>query len=126
MNKSGSSFSTSSNQHNANKLGVYEAVYSNVPVFELMCNGVAVMRRQADSYLNATHILKVAGIEKGKRTKILEREIHTGVHEKVQGGYGKYQGTWIPLGRARELAREYQVFDNLKLILETTPVIDPN
>ncbi len=52
------------------------------------------MRRQADSYLNATQILKVAGIDKGRRTKILEKEIINGDHEKVQGGYGKYQGTW--------------------------------
>lgn len=43
-----------------------------------------------------TQILKVAGIEKGKRTKILEKDIipGPGPYEKVQGGYGKYQGTW--------------------------------
>ena len=58
-------------------------------------NNVAVMRRRHDSWLNATQILKVAGVDKGKRTKILEKEIQTGDHEKVQGGYGKYQGTWI-------------------------------
>jgi regulatory protein SWI6 len=56
---------------------------------------VAVMKRQSDNCLNATQILKVAGIEKGRRTKILEKEIITGPHEKVQGGYGKYQGTWF-------------------------------
>lgn len=73
---------------------VYLATYSNVPVFELTIRGIAVMRRRVDGYLNATQILKVAGIEKAKRTKILEKEILTGEHEKVQGGYGKYQGTW--------------------------------
>ncbi|KAJ1563790.1 transcriptional regulator swi6 [Nowakowskiella sp. JEL0078] len=99
------------------RVGVYEAVYSNIAVYEMMCNGVAVMRRQADSYINATHILKVAGIEKGKRTKILEREIHIGIHEKVQGGYGKYQGTWIPMERAQELAHQYHVADILRDIL---------
>jgi hypothetical protein len=52
------------------------------------------MRRKADSYLNATQILKLANVDKGKRTKILEKEILNGVFEKVQGGYGKYQGTW--------------------------------
>ena len=52
------------------------------------------MRRRADSYVNATQILKVAGIDKGRRTKILEKEILPGKHEIVQGGYGKYQGTW--------------------------------
>jgi hypothetical protein len=59
-----------------------------------MIRGIAVMRRRSDSYVNATQILKVAGIDKGHRTKILEKEILPGKHEIVQGGYGKYQGTW--------------------------------
>ena len=57
-----------------------------------MCKGVAVMRRRSDSWLNATQILKVAGFDKPQRTRILEREVQKGEHEKVQGGYGKYQG----------------------------------
>ena len=69
-------------------------------MYEMEVNGIAVMRRRKDSWLNATQILKVAGIEKGKRTKVLEKEILIGEHEKVQGGYGKYQGTWIKIGRA--------------------------
>lgn len=74
--------------------GVYRATYSGVPVYEILIQGHPIMRRQSDSYMNATQILKVAGIEKGRRTKILEREILIGEHEKIQGGYGKYQGTW--------------------------------
>lgn len=50
------------------------------------------MRRRLDSYINATHILKVAGLDKPARTRILEREVQKGIHQKVQGGYGKYQG----------------------------------
>lgn len=50
------------------------------------------MRRRVDSWLNATQILKVAGFDKPQRTRILEREVQKGEHEKVQGGYGKYQG----------------------------------
>lgn len=75
-------------------IGIYTAIYSGVPVYETICRGVAVMKRQEDHYLNATQILKIAGVEKGRRTKILEKEILSGLHEKVQGGYGKYQGTW--------------------------------
>lgn len=60
------------------------------------------MRRRADDWINATHILKVAEYDKPSRTRILEREVQKGVHEKVQGGYGKYQGTseprWIASG----------------------------
>ncbi|KAF9117195.1 transcriptional regulator swi6 [Mortierella sp. AM989] len=99
-------------------LNIYKAVYSGVPVYELMCRGIAVMRRKQDSYLNATQILKVAGIEKGKRTKILEREVLTGDHEKVQGGYGKYQGTWVPFQRGKDLATQYKVEPYLRTLLD--------
>ncbi|KAK3045221.1 hypothetical protein LTS18_014291, partial [Coniosporium uncinatum] len=81
-------------------------------------NGVAVMRRRSDSWLNATQILKVAGVDKGKRTKVLEKEILTGEHEKVQGGYGKYQGTWISYRRGREFCRQYGVEELLRPLLE--------
>lgn len=74
---------------------IFKATYSGVPVFEMICRGVAVMRRRSDSYLNATQILKVAEFDKPQRTRILEREVQKGEHEKVQGGYGKYQGTSI-------------------------------
>lgn len=52
------------------------------------------MRRRSDDWINATHILKAAGFDKPARTRILEREVQKGVHEKVQGGYGKYQGEY--------------------------------
>lgn len=74
--------------------GIYTAVYSGVPVYETIIQDVAVMRRRADSYMNATQILKLAGLDKGKRSRVLDREILVGEHEKVQGGYGKFQGTW--------------------------------
>ncbi|KAG0231455.1 hypothetical protein BGX31_005513 [Mortierella sp. GBA43] len=70
---------------------IFKATYSGVPVFEMICKDVAVMRRRSDSYLNATQILKVADFDKPQRTRILEREVQKGEHEKVQGGYGKYQ-----------------------------------
>ncbi|KAH8555693.1 hypothetical protein BGW37DRAFT_478221 [Umbelopsis sp. PMI_123] len=100
---------------------IYSAVYSGVSVFEMNARGIAVMRRRSDSYLNATQILKVAGIEKGKRTKILEREVLIGEHEKVQGGYGKYQGTWIPFEKGKELAERYEVAQYLIPIFEYDP-----
>lgn len=81
-------------------------------------NGIAVMRRRKDSWLNATQILKVAGIEKGKRTKVLEKEILIGEHEKVQGGYGKYQGTWIKYDRGLEFCRQYGVEEALRPLLQ--------
>ena len=79
------------------------------------------MKRQSDSYLNATQILKTAGVDKGRRTKILEREILSGEHEKVQGGYGKYQGTWVPFQRGVEFCTRYGVAELLRPLLEFDP-----
>lgn len=70
--------------------------YEQVPVFEFIAdtrNGPEyVMRRRQDNWINATHILKVAEQQKASRTRILEREVQKDVHEKIQGGYGKFQG----------------------------------
>ena len=95
-----------------------QAVYSNVNVYEMEVNKTVVMRRRSDSWLNATQILKVAGVDKGKRTKVLDKEILNGEHEKVQGGYGKYQGTWINYRRGVEFCRQYGVEELLRPLLE--------
>ena len=97
-------------QADANTL--FKATYSGVPVYEMyvfpvprihairsqrgcrMVKSVAIMRRRSDSWLNATQILKIAGFDKPQRTRVLEREVQKGEHEKVQGGYGKYQGKY--------------------------------
>ncbi|OCH93580.1 transcription factor [Obba rivulosa] len=100
---------------------IFKATYSGIPVYEMMCKGVAVMRRRADSWLNATQILKVAGFDKPQRTRILEREVQKGEHEKVQGGYGKYQGTWIPLERGLQLCRLYNCENLLRPIIDFQP-----
>ncbi|KAJ2065850.1 Transcription factor mbp1 [Coemansia sp. S2] len=79
------------------------------------------MLRRKDSYVNVTQILKCAQYDKPQRTRFLEREIHTGVHEKIQGGYGKYQGTWVPLSRAISLAQELNIYESLKPLFEYNP-----
>ncbi|KAL4927298.1 putative APSES transcription factor (MbpA) [Aspergillus undulatus] len=104
--------------HEEFKPQIYRAVYSNVSVYEMEVNGVAVMKRRSDAWLNATQILKVAGVVKARRTKTLEKEIAAGEHEKVQGGYGKYQGTWVNYQRGLELCREYHVEELLRPLLE--------
>lgn len=65
------------------------------------------MRRVKDNWVNATQILKCCNFPKAKRTKILERGVQQGMHEKIQGGYGRFQGTWIPLADAQRLASSY-------------------
>ena len=79
------------------------------------------MRRRQDDWINATHILKAAGFDKPARTRILEREVQKDTHEKIQGGYGKYQGTWIPLEAGSALAQRNNVYDRLRPIFEYIP-----
>ncbi|KAF7313518.1 hypothetical protein HMN09_00507700 [Mycena chlorophos] len=98
-----------------------QATYSGIPVYEMMCKGIAVMKRRSDSWLNATQILKVAGFDKPQRTRVLEREVQKGEHEKVQGGYGKYQGTWIPLDRGIALCKQYNCEAQLRPIIDFQP-----
>ena len=66
-----------------------------VPVYEYTVKDNHVMRRRSDDYINATHILKVADLDKPARTRVLEKEVQQAIHEKVQGGYGKYQGDCV-------------------------------
>lgn len=113
-----------------------------MPVYEFKVGADNVMRRRSDDWINATHILKVAGLDKPARTRILEREVQKGVHEKVQGGYGKYQGnfsfsflpiahqwntgleltmalgTWVPLPEGRDLAERNGILDKLLPIFD--------
>ncbi|KAJ2757291.1 Transcription factor mbp1 [Coemansia pectinata] len=100
---------------------VWSASYAGVEVFQQLHNNTAVMLRRKDSYVNVTQILKCAQYDKPQRTRFLEREIHTGVHEKIQGGYGKYQGTWVPLSRAISLAQELNIYESLKPLFEYNP-----
>lgn len=97
---------------------IYFATYSNVPVFEFVTPDGVVMRRQLDSWINATHILKIAKFPKAKRTKILEKDIQSKNHEKIQGGYGKYQGTYVPLELGITLAKKIGVYEILKPIFK--------
>lgn len=99
---------------------IFSATYSGVPVYEYLIPTGSVMRRKSDSWVNATHILKTANFPKAKRTRILERDVQVGEHEKVQGGYGKYQGTWVPLQRAKEIAKQFEVYEILEPLFEVT------
>lgn len=80
-------------------------------------NDSPIMRRCKDDWVNATQILKCCNFPKAKRTKILEKGVQQGLHEKVQGGFGRFQGTWIPLEDARRLAETYGVTKELAPVL---------
>ncbi|CCE61760.1 hypothetical protein TPHA_0B00880 [Tetrapisispora phaffii CBS 4417] len=97
---------------------IYSAKYSNVDVYEFLHSTGSVMKRKKDGWVNATHILKTANFAKAKRTRILEKEVIQETHEKVQGGFGKYQGTWVPLSVAISLAQKFEVYDELKVLFD--------
>ncbi|CCF59349.1 hypothetical protein KAFR_0G03170 [Kazachstania africana CBS 2517] len=99
---------------------IYSAKYSGVEVYEFIHPTGSIMKRKKDGWVNATHILKAANFAKAKRTRILEKEVLPGTHEKVQGGFGKYQGTWIPLESAIALAEKFAVYQELKPLFDFT------
>ena len=86
-------------------------------MYESTINDTPIMRRRKDDWVNATQILKCCNFPKAKRTKILEKGVQQGIHEKVQGGYGRFQGTWIPLREAQKLAESYGVTPELAPVL---------
>lgn len=96
---------------------IYKAKYSNVDVYELAHPTGSIMKRKIDNWVNATHILKAANFAKAKRTRILDKDVVNEKHEKVQGGFGKYQGTWVPLPLAITLAKKYNVYEDVKSLL---------
>lgn len=99
---------------------IYSAKYSGVDVYEFIHPTGSIMKRKEDDWVNATHILKAAKFAKAKRTRILEKEVIKDTHEKVQGGFGKYQGTWVPLDIARNLAAKFEVLSELKPLFDFT------
>lgn len=99
---------------------IYSAKYSGVDVYEFIHPTGSVMKRKNDDWVNATHILKAAKFAKAKRTRILEKEVIKEIHEKVQGGFGKYQGTWVPLEIARRLAEKFDVHEELRPLFDFT------
>lgn len=94
-------------------------------MYECLVGHSPIMRRCDDDWVNATQILKLCDFPKAKRTKILEKGVQNGQHQKVQGGYGRFQGTWIPLNDARNLAKEYGITSELVPVLYID-VNDPN
>ena len=47
-------------------------------------NDSPIMRRCKDDWVNATQILKCCNFPKAKRTKILEKGVQQGLHEKFK------------------------------------------
>lgn len=100
---------------NVSNIPVIEiATYAETDVYECYIRGFEsriVMRRTNNDWINITQIFKLAAFTKTRRTKVLEKESNHMQHEKVQGGYGRFQGTWIPLDAAKYLVQKYEIND---------------
>lgn len=104
------------------------ATYAGVDVYECYTKDkppCLIMRRCNDNWLNITQVFKAGSFTKAQRTKILEKEANEIKHEKIQGGYGRFQGTWIPWESTKYLVEKYNINNKVvKRIVEFIP--DPN
>ena len=103
-----------------------QAVYANTPVYELLVRrGNSVMRRRADGWVNASQLLKVAGVTKAQRAKTLERDVahpDSGVeHESLGPAHGRCEGVWMPAHDAEKMAGQHGVFEVVRPLFEYSP-----
>ena len=106
----------------APKIGeVYKSTRDQIPVYRLRLENGVVMRRCSDDWINATHILRVAGFSPTESTGILKKENRKRPHDIVAEGHFEYHGTWIPLNDGLLLAKQYRVFDRIHKLFEPNP-----
>ncbi|KAI8357879.1 transcription regulator HTH, apses-type DNA-binding domain-containing protein [Choanephora cucurbitarum] len=91
----------------------------NVTYYQIDCRGICVARRQDNDMINGTKLLNVAGISRGKRDGILKNERGRVV---VKVGAIHLKGVWIPLSRAKVLATQFHIFEDLYPLLSDHPV----
>ncbi|KAL6245449.1 transcriptional regulator swi6 [Rhinocladiella similis] len=103
---------------------IHAVLRSSVPVYEININGILVMRHQNDSWVNATSMLRAIGVDNGTMRRKIIVEIG-GPQRVTNGGHPFYQGTWVPLATARDLATVYDTEDAMRPLLEMTPEAQP-
>ncbi|KXN64592.1 apses-domain-containing protein [Conidiobolus coronatus NRRL 28638] len=77
--------------------------------------GVSVGRRKDNNMINGTKLLNLSGMTRGKRDGILKSELERSV---IKSGLMVLKGVWISFERAKELAKEYGVYDLIHPLLE--------
>lgn len=78
----------------------------NTICYQVEVSGVLVSRREDNSYVNGTKLLNAAGLSRGKRDGMLKLERQKSI---VKVGSMNLKGVWIPLERAREIARNQRL-----------------
>ncbi|KAI9096623.1 transcription regulator HTH, apses-type DNA-binding domain-containing protein [Phlyctochytrium arcticum] len=96
-------------------------VGDNVAAREVSLNGVPIYRRRSDGWINLSHICKAVGMQKGQRSRIINKETRECAHQKVQGGAAAFQGTWIPQYKAKQFVVAQGVYDSVRDLFDSTP-----
>lgn len=85
---------------------------------EITYNSIQITRLSLTNFMNATAILKSAGIEKKRRKKILQKLVALVPFEKVVEGWHAYQGVYVPLVAAKRLAETHGVYQHLQPLFD--------
>lgn len=78
--------------------------------YQVDVQGVCVARRQDNDMINGTKLLNVTGMSRGKRDGILKNEKGRVV---VKVGAMHLKGVWVTFSRAKSLAIQYNILDQL-------------
>ncbi|AOA64471.1 Transcriptional activator [Komagataella phaffii CBS 7435] len=88
----------------------------NTVVYQYVVQKIPLSRRADNDYVNATKLLNLTGMRRGRRDGILKLEKQRQV---VKTGTIDLKGVWVPLKRAIKLAKAEQVFQKARLIFVT-------
>ncbi|GMF06246.1 unnamed protein product [Ambrosiozyma monospora] len=87
----------------------------NILCYEVEINGVPVLRRSDNNYVNSTKLLNSTLMTRGRRDGILKGEMTKMI---VRSGPMKFIGIWIPLENAIQMARREGVEETLYPLFE--------
>ncbi|KAJ1909172.1 hypothetical protein IWQ60_011318 [Tieghemiomyces parasiticus] len=90
----------------------------NTLCYQVDAKGYSVARRRDNSFVNGTKLLNVVGMSRGKRDGILKNEKGRRV---VKVGAMHLKGVWIPFPRAKALATQYNIIDQLYPLFDDDP-----
>ncbi|KAJ3124655.1 hypothetical protein HK098_000940 [Nowakowskiella sp. JEL0407] len=105
----------------------------DVPVYQIKCQDVVIMRRKDNSYINITQLLTAKGMRRGRvREKCIEfvkmRELWMCVEIEVWfvAESGEDNELLVPITSAVKIAKELQVYRLIKPLVEYVPSPTPN
>ncbi|KAI7899732.1 transcription regulator HTH, apses-type DNA-binding domain-containing protein, partial [Cokeromyces recurvatus] len=87
--------------------------------FQVNVQGIYVARRQDNDMINGTKLLNVTGMSRGRRDGILKNEKRRVV---VKIGAMHLKGVWVTFTRAKALAEQFNIIDQLYPLFEDNPI----